>query len=836
MSYRADELQKQTDIRHRMLSNGYSPVPNYDKRCFMVGRNDTVIDATMVDLWSTQMKNLSTGVRVEGSLVAIDIDIDDVDAIDAFTRALPDDLWERIKLAPVRCSSARTKEAWFVRLADGETPFSRLTSASFYHPDDPAGEDGTTHRVEIFGGDSGQQMGVFGAHTRDDSDVTVVHKEYLWGDVSLVDVPLCDLPALTRAELALVADTATQVLIDIGWPRKLHSKAGFTSPQVIYDITDDTVFEALEVGVLPLAELMDAAIGVSGVRVSASFHSPGSHNTSRCIASVGNDGILRVIDFETANTHRHADDQPRAVPQQALDRLQALAASGTMFGGVVAAQATAPTTSGDAGTDMRNQMEQVVDALLDEYAYLPSETRCVVPMSSGASGAMSLSNFRVLHQSHAVTVRGPRGGSEVVHPAALWASDPRRVDVSGYRFRPDVPDRIIDEDGERYVNLYRPLPWVAISAADVAAAAGAFEALLSHLVPHDGERDWFRMWLASKVQRPQAANCGVLMIADQQGTGRGTLFDMMRVAVGRPYYRSISSVELLGAGGQGAYTDWAAQSLLVTVEEVMAGADSGGNMGWKRREAYERVKQLVDPRQRVMEIRRKGMQNYSQEVYFSLLMATNHLDALPLDRNDRRIAVIIQPDVRFEDVAELKALVDPLRSSGSFGSEFGTALRDHLLTVAVDFNALRIAPELSGGREAMRDNNEGDLEDTLRATLMRMPGDYVLNGDLKRRMQIAITAEGEGDHMKNWWVKTQGILKRANGFGWRAMQVRQKYVSADGSTLRGVIYYREAAGLDAWAEASMEDRGLRLLTPASDISRRLTAAAEALRDGRMSVV
>jgi hypothetical protein len=304
------------------------------------------------------------------------------------------------------------------------------------------------------------------------------------------------------------------------------------------------------------------------------------------------------------------------------------------------------------------------------------------------------------------------------------------------------------------------------------------------------------------------------------------------------YYRSISSVELLGAGGQGAYTDWAAQTLLVTVEEVMAGADSGGNMGWKRREAYERIKQLVDPRQRVMEIRRKGMQNYSQDVFFSLLMATNHLDALPLDRNDRRIAVILQPDVRFEDVPALKAAVDPWRANGAFDARFGAALRAHLMTVAVDFDALRIAPELSGGREVMRDNNESDVDDILRGVLSRVPGDFILNRDLKRRMQIAITAEGDGDHLKNWWVKTQDVLKRANGFGWRAMQVRQKYVAADGSVQRGTVYYREAAcdALLVWGDAALTDRGARLLAPASDVNAVLSAAAEAVRDGRLTVV
>lgn len=832
MSYREEEIARQTEIRKRMLANGYSPVPNYDKRCFMAGRNEAVITDALIDQWSVQVKHLSTGVRVDWPMVAIDIDIDDVETIEAVIDALPQDLWDKVKHAPVRRSSSRTKEAWFVRLDEGDAPFSRLTSASFYRADDPAGEDGTTHRIEIFGSESGQQMGVFGAHTRDDSDVAIVLKDYVWDGPSLLDVAIWDLPTLTRAEVAVIADTATAVLTERGWKRKMRSKDGFSSPQTIYDLTDDMVFETHDHGDLSLEELIDAASGSRGVRLSASFHSPGSHNTSRCVASIGGDGVLRVIDFETANTHRVALEAPKPFTQGALERLQELAAGGSIFDArtAPAASGTAPETP--VGVVMANDMEDVLEALLHDVAFWPAAQRSVTPIDGGPERAMTMGNFKLLMQPHAVEVRGPRGGTQQINPASLWAADPRRVDVGGYRFRPDLSgQRLVTEDGMLYINTYRPLNGNVVDGATQASAAAAFEALLGHLVPDQDERDWFRMWLASKVQRPQAANCGVLMIADQQGTGRGTLFDMMRVAVGKPYYRSITSIELLGTGGQGAYTGWAAQSLLVTVEEVMAGADSGSNMGWKRREAYERIKQLVDPRQRAMEIREKGTPNYTQEVFFSLLMATNHMDALPLDRNDRRIAVIIQPDVRFEDVPRLKALVDPWRKDGSFSDTFGAGLRQHLMSVAVDFDALRIAPELSGGREVMRDNNEGDLEDILRAVLRRVPADFMLNRDLKRRMQNAITGEGEGDHLKNWWVKTQDILKRANGFGWRAMRVRQSY----GSGQRGVVYVRDGADMDVWAQASWSERQ-DMLAAAGDVNRVLTAAEEALRSGQLSVV
>lgn len=826
-----DDVASQTAVRLCMLANGYVPLANKDKMCVLKGWPDLHVDEAQIDQWSQQLKWRATGVRIEGGLVAIDLDVNDDDAIDAIVEAIPADIWAILQDAPVRRGKG-AKEAWFCRLADGEQPFYRLASAGFRQ----AAGDETVHRVEVFAGEGGgRQFGVYGAHSlTDDGEVAV---SYAWDNGrGLADVHFDFLPRLTRDQLAKIADVATEVLDRLGWQRDLRSKPGFSSNVPIYDLADQT-FETRDHGAVDLDGL-DALCHLHGfVRLSASWlEGEAAVNMTRCIASLHpGDGRVSILETASFETHRPADMMPRAVSQNALDRLQQLAAGGTIFGGATPATAPQPAAVAPIGVQMAGDMDAVVEVLLSEYVFIPSEHRCVASLSGGPSSAMTLGNFRTLMQPHAVEVTGPRGGTQIINPASLWASDPRRIDVDGFRFRPDVPDRLVHEDGKVFANIYAALPWPNVSDAEVVDAGGAFEALLEHLVPDLDARVWFRMWLASKVQRPHAANCGVLLIAQQQGTGRGTLMDMMQAAVGKPYYQSISSTELLGQGGQGTYTEWMAQALLVTVEEVMAGGDSGANMGWKRREAYERIKQLVDPRQRMSRIRQKGVQNYSQDVFFSLLMATNHMDALPLDHNDRRIAALIQPDVRFEDMPALKALVNPWRASGAFDHVFGAALRQHLMAVSVDFDALRIAPDLGGGRELMRQANEGDLEDILRQVLDRIPSDYILNRDLKRRMQNAITAEGEGDHLRNWWVRVQDILKRPNSFGWVAMPTRQNYQDDAGNRCKGVVYYRADAGLGEWHIASQTERNA-LLSPGADVNRMMTAAARALREGKMSVV
>jgi len=610
---RKAEIQAQTALRHNMLYNGYTPLANKDKMCILKDWPNLHVDEAQIDVWADQLKWRATGVRIERGLVAIDLDVNDDAAINAIIDALPADIWELLERAPVRLGKG-AKECWFCRLAEGESSFYRLTSAGYRLPE--SAPDDVVHRVEIFAGETGRQFGVYGAHTvGHDGEVEVA---YRWaGDRGLADVLFCDLPELTCAQLAKVGEVASAVLAELGWVHDKKSKEGFSSPSVIYDLEDQD-FDTRDHGPVTLADLEALAAEHDSVRLSASWlEGPSAANTTRCIAYINrSDMQLAILETASYTTHRPVSLQPKPLNTGALDRLEALAGGSPLF---TKPEPAPVAETAQVGIDMRDDMERVVDHLIGEVAFCASEQRCVMPIDADASQSMTMANFRVLMQPSAVEVRGPRGGSQVIHPVALWASDPRRIDVSGHRFRPDLAgQRLYVEDGAQYINTYRPTHHVEVDGAQIAAAGAAFEALLAHLVPHEGARDWFRMWLASKVQYPATPNCGVIMVAEIQGTGRGTLFDMMTAALGQKHVRNISSTELMGGQGQGQYNDWIANALLVLCEEVMAGDDAGGAMAWKRREVYERLKQLVDPRQRVMEIRRKNLSNYSAEIFASI--------------------------------------------------------------------------------------------------------------------------------------------------------------------------------------------------------------------------
>ena len=301
---RSDEIAAQTDIRRALLANGYTPLANKDKMCILKGWPSLHVDDAQIDVWSGQLKWRATGVRIERGLVAVDLDVNDAVAINAIIDALPADIWALLQNSPVRRGKG-AKEAWFCRLAEGESSFYRLASAGYRQPD--SAPDVVVHRVEIFAGETGRQFGAYCAHTiGHDGEVEVT---YRWEEArGLADTPFDDLPRLTRAQLAVVADTASCVLADLGWINDEMSKTGFSTPSVIYDL-DDQIFETQEYGPLSLAQLEAACVVGDQIRLSASWlEGPSATNPTRCIASL-NPSDDRVFVFETASfiTHRPKD-------------------------------------------------------------------------------------------------------------------------------------------------------------------------------------------------------------------------------------------------------------------------------------------------------------------------------------------------------------------------------------------------------------------------------------------------------------------------------------------------------------------------------------------------
>ena len=849
----AERLTEQTRIRHALLKNGYTPLANVNKMCVLTGWPGLYVDADQIEDWSGQRRYMATGVRVDGRLVVVDFDIDDEDVLDALWALIPDDLRAVLDKAPMRFGGG-DKMAVFLRLADGESVFGRMVSQAY----SPAGEDGT-QRVEVFGSGSPRQFGVYGPRSHDEDGE--VDSEYAWADgQGLCEVGVAGLPEVSVKDLEVVCDAGSRAMREAGWTYEVKTVGGVVDGRPAFDVVEGMEFDTLEHGDgLGLGDLEDVCEGAGAVRLSASWlEGPGAVNKSRCIARINAvDGRLQIWESAGCVLHRPADMDVRGKIERLGERLtgrgdggegggvasrweklQAQAAAGeTVFSGSVEAEDTAEEDERAAVAAARAEM---IERMVDMFAYWSDGSGYVVEIGQGPEKAMTVTSFknRLLPLSWEEKKSGRANAKvERVNPADLWMCHPDRREVGGFRFLPMSREQLVEVGGHMYLNVWeRPAWWDDAEFTGDTGAVEVFSTFLEHLVPDSRERAWFLDWLAAKVQKPWLPNCGVVMVAEPQGTGRGTLFDILKGVFGGRHVKNVAAVQLIGGGSQSQYTDWLEQSLLITCDEVLAGDDTAGTMAWKRREVYERLKALIDPRPRSMQIVRKGLPSYETDVYASFLLATNNANALPLSQDDRRIAVITNTGTMLLDRPDLMGALKPWRTDVGFSDSMSAALYHWLRAREVSWEDVRESPRWMIGRERMLAANEGDLEGVLENVLAEIPGDYILANHLRDRLTLALQANGLEGEVRGWWSKTQDILGRLNRMGWRKMPARQRYQPAKAGSASAYVFYRNEAGVaERWEHASLADR-VDLWKPGSDINNKVSRLGDTLRERGLSVV
>ena len=857
-------VTEQTRIRRALLKNGYSCFPCEGKNGQLRGWQHIRATEALIDDWADQLRWVSTAVHAGvGGLVGLDVDIDDVEALEDFIARIPEGLWTRLQDAPVRRGGG-VKEMWLVRLADGEEP-RRFRETTGKWGDPESGEDDTDHKLEVWP-KAHKLLALYGARTVEGREITT---SYSWVDGRGPDtVALRDLPVVTNADILVLLDCAVAAMQGAGWDRLDVADVEGSDSDKVFDLRDDMTFRTRDHGEVDLAGLTELCQAVGDVRLY-SWQEGKRRRADRCHAKLNDhDGLLQIYDYDTGKLHREAEADgaySRQVSESVRGTLSALGSrlSQRVGGaGVSAAVGANAADSGDGGeggeggdgvegdgapvdrlsellasvppekrlfdgaasaggaegdaevaaADGVDAFDAALASLLDSWAWVTMGAGFAAPIGGTADQMMTLGGLRNTVAPWCKIVQEKKREVEV-NPADVWIKHPARQMVVGHRLIPWTTDRVAtDEMGLTWINTYQPPRHggAVVDEIEAGRAVRAWVRFLEHLVPDERERAWFEMWLAAKVQKPWLPNCGVVMVAETHGTGRGTLFDMLGAVMGDRHVKPVSSTELMGGGGQGQYTDWLADALLVTCDELLAGNDAGGAMEWKRREVYERLKTYVDPRARRVRIVRKGLPGYDTEVFASFLMATNNPNALPLAEQDRRFAVIRNTDLKLVDAVSgaLHKDVTAWRGEDSrFVEAFGAAVWRRLSGVAVDWGTLRDAPEWMSGRADMLAANEGDLEEIVSNVLGDVPGDFVLGEHLRMRLKVALEAGGMEHELKNWWVRAQDMLARRNGSGWRRMARRQDAQPRNAGRKFVTVYYRVAGvGEEAWAAATLEDR------------------------------
>lgn len=259
--------------------------------------------------------------------------------------------------------------------------------------------------------------------------------------------------------------------------------------------------------------------------------------------------------------------------------------------------------------------------------------------------------------------------------------------VAAPTYRPGA-DRLIEEDGQPVINLYRP--------SQLRPAEGDVTPWLEHaryILPDKHARRTVLDWMAYLLQHPERKMNWAVFLGGTQGTGKDALFEPMRLALG-DHNTAIVSPDDLASG----WTDWLKDTKLVMVQEFAA---------FEKKALMNRLKSLITSPPTKLRINAKNTPQYYIPNLASFVFFSNYHDALVLEQDDRRFFVYWSP-AEPREVTYYQQLYEWMRTNAA-------AVFAHLLQRDVsNFDAVGHAPMTSDKADVIRDS-ASPLEQYLRA-------------------------------------------------------------------------------------------------------------------------
>ena len=381
---------------------------------------------------------------------------------------------------------------------------------------------------------------------------------------------------------------------------------------------------------------------------------------------------------------------------------------------------------------------------------------------------------------------GPRGGIKTRSPVDDWKTARARLSIRREEMRPERPRPTFTEGGYTIFNRYRP-PAHPTGGGNIAP----FEASLARLFPDDAERTWLWNYLAHKARRPWVPMIGVIMVAEEFGTGRGTLFDILELLFGKEYVVPCTFGELTGTSAAARFNARLADALFAVVNEAIA---EDGHQQTQRRLHYDALKNVIDPsptQRRRYEA--KGQHAFAQISAMSTLIATQHRDVVKLPHDDRRVEVLTcgRKMTPAERIEIRTWMVDP--------ENIGALHRALLMTPAAPLDVFDPfgQPPLFAGRLEMIGMGETRLEDAYGAAIDALEGCALFTLTQMLRLISSFGGYTSGD----WSDKARYTVAK------NAYRLRKRSESKNRITYskrKEIVYARTAEDQKRWHGADME--------------------------------
>src|SRR5262249_28372435 len=244
--------------------------------------------------------------------------------------------------------------------------------------------------------------------------------------------------------------------------------------------------------------------------------------------------------------------------------------------------------AGGAEAAQKASFAATLDWLLINYAYCKSAFMGKGGIISLVDGEMgSIASLRGFMQPYALVSEGPRKGIKTRSVVDDWMKHPLRAHIDKVQTRPDKSRPTFVEDGLTVYNRYWP-PAHPTSGGEIET----FKTFFAHLVPDEKERTWFWNYLAHKARKPWVPMVAIIMVAEEFGSGRGTLFEILALVFGEDYVVPCEFGELTKTSAGARFNDRLANALIATVDEAVA---EDGEQRTQRRFNYKALKKAIEP-------------------------------------------------------------------------------------------------------------------------------------------------------------------------------------------------------------------------------------------------
>jgi len=185
-------------------------------------------------------------------------------------------------------------------------------------------------------------------------------------------------------------------------------------------------------------------------------------------------------------------------------------------------------------------------------------------------------------------------------------------------YRPDIPERMIVNQGRSSINLHIP--------STIEASEGdpkPWLDFMDYMFPKKEDRDEMLRWCATLIARPDIhMEYGVLLVSETQGVGKTTLGQhILAPLVGINNVSHPSETDITNSD----FNEWLAQRRLAVIGEIYAGHS------WK---AYNKLKSFITDTS--VRINQKFQKEYTIENWCHFFACSNSKQALKMEDDDRR--------------------------------------------------------------------------------------------------------------------------------------------------------------------------------------------------------